>query len=78
MERRTTITISLPEQIAQSVERARKRLNMTRSEFFRALLRRELREDKSANTMYVAEKGGSFDFLKDEPELYTLKDVKNN
>lgn len=73
MHKRTTITISLPEQIAYSVERTRKRLNMTRSEFFRALLRRELKED--LNTSYVAEKGSSFNFLKDEPELYSLRDV---
>ena len=73
MDKRTTITISLPEQIAQTVEHARKGLSMTRSEFFRALLRREFREN--TNTTYVSEKGGSFDFLRDEPDLYSLRDV---
>ncbi len=71
-ETRTTFSISLPRKTADQVEKARKRLGMTRSEFFRALLRQDGRFPDPART---AQEGKSFEFLKDEPDLYSAEDV---
>lgn len=73
------INISLPEQLLQEAEAVQKEEGMSRSELFRASLRTYLsrkRRVKSSSTERLAEFGGAFDFLRDEPDLYRKEDLK--
>jgi metal-responsive CopG/Arc/MetJ family transcriptional regulator len=73
MKDRTVISISMPKIMARKIAQAQKTIGLTRSEFFRLIVRRQLEE---LDLTKLAGQSGSFDFLKSEPELYSIKDIK--
>lgn len=71
---RKVISISLPKKTAEEVEKARSDLGMTRSEFFRYMIRDNI--EGGFNISRLADEGGAFDFLKKEKDLYSTEDIK--
>lgn len=63
------MSISLPKQTARAIDKTRKKLGLTRSEFFRIMLRQQQLEQKF-DLAELARAGGSFVFLENEPEIY--------
>ena len=69
----TVISISLPIALSRRIKEVQKQRSMTQSELFRTMIRKEL---ELIDHGYVADHGGSFDFLRDEPDHYSAKDIK--
>ncbi len=73
MKDRIVVSISLPRKTAKELDRTRKKLGLTRSEFFRIMIRQQLGQE--VDLAALAERGEAFDFLKDEPDIYSPKDT---
>lgn len=74
MERKT-VSISLPPESAKYLDKVAKKYNFSRSELARFIFRRFF--DQNPDLSLLADKGGGFEFLKKEPDLYTSEDVRD-